>query len=142
MPSSPPRSHRVRERAKLTLQGYFTTARASLQGASVRARGPSSRGAGMIKVTRDQAELGDVPFIEFMVSVDRHNAPSEDQAIICGIYQFRDPVLGYGASKDLSLRAEAALFEAWCFALEKGISAIWIDDHEQQFDFEPWVRAW
>src|SRR4051812_33501576 len=96
----------------------------------------------MIRVTRDKAELGDAPFIEFMVFVDRHNAPSEDQAIICGIYRFHDHDLGNGTSKDLSLRAEAALFEAWCFALKKGISAILIDDPKQEFDFEPWVRAW
>jgi len=73
----------------------------------------------MIRVTRDQAELGDVPFIEFTVLVDRHNALSEDQATVCGAYSFRDHVLGYGASKNLSLRVEEAFREAWCFAVEK-----------------------
>ena len=96
----------------------------------------------MIRVTRDQAELGDVPFIEFTVLVDRHNALSEDQATVCGAYSFRDHVLGYGASKNLSLRVEEAFREAWDFAVRKGISAILIDDLKQEFDFEPWVRAW
>jgi hypothetical protein len=46
MPSSPPRSHRIRERDKLTLQEYFTTGRAPLRGASMRARGPRQRSGG------------------------------------------------------------------------------------------------
>jgi hypothetical protein len=94
----------------------------------------------MIRVTRDQAELGDVPFIEFTVLVDRHNAISEDQETVCGAYSFRDHVLGYGASKNLSLRVEEAFREAWCFAVEKGISAIWIDDPDQRLDVGLWVR--
>ena len=53
---------------------------------------------------------------------------------------FRDYVLGYGASKNLSLRVEEAFREAWCFAVEKGISAIWIDDPDQRLDVGLWVR--
>jgi hypothetical protein len=46
MPSSPPRSHRVRERDKPTVQEYFTTDRAPLRGASMRARAAGKKGDG------------------------------------------------------------------------------------------------
>ena len=68
------------------------------------------------------------------------HSPAE-KASICGFYLFCDKLMGSGSSKHPSLPVAWVFDEAWDFALEKGISAIWINDPEQLFKFEPWVQA-
>jgi hypothetical protein len=86
----------------------------------------------MIRVTRDQAELKDVPFIRFWVWLKPLNS-SNEKASVCGIYSG-------GSNQHPSLPVAWAFEKAWGFAVEKGISAILIDDLKQEFDFEPGVR--
>jgi hypothetical protein len=139
MPSSPPRSHHVRERDKLTLQGYFTTSRAPLR-ARPCGRGDQGSGvAGMIRVTRDKAKLRDDDFV--WVIVERRNASSEAQATVRGACAFHDPEQGYVAS-NLWLPIEEAFRQACDVAKKKGLSAIWIDDPDLRFDFKPWEQVW
>jgi hypothetical protein len=98
----------------------------------MRTRGLSSRVAGMIRVTRDRAELKNVPFIRFWVWLEPPNS-SNEKASVCGVYSG-------GSSQHPSLPVAWAFEKAWGFAVEKGISAILIDDPRRLFEFEPWVR--
>jgi hypothetical protein len=98
---------------------------------------------GMIRVTRDRAKLGDTPFIEFMVFEDRLRFSNADEAPLCGTYAFRDHVLGRGSSQSRfpgGFPVKQAFIEACRDAQSKGFSAILIDDPDQRFDVEPWVR--
>jgi hypothetical protein len=110
----------------------------------MRARDQSSGVAGVIKVSRDQAKLGNASCIEFMVVEDFPNFPNKDEATLCGIYAFRDHVLDhYGSSQSRfpgGRPIKEAFDDACRDAEEKGFSAIWITDLYQQFDVEPWVR--
>jgi hypothetical protein len=147
MPSSPPRSHRVRERDTLTLQEYFTTDRAPLRGASMRARDQSSGVAGMIRVTRDKAKLRGVDYVMFWVWWLEPPIFSNEKASVCGAYW--DPELKSWNSQKRPFGAPAptpavqAFYATYRFAVDKGFPAIWIDDPDRRFgyvDVEPWVR--
>jgi hypothetical protein len=123
MPSSPPRRHRVRERDKLILQGYFTTDRAPLRGASMRARDQSSGVAGMIRVSRDWAKLRDDHSVEFVVRLE-HPIDPNGKARVCWAYW--DPYVGSwnGQNQPLMQAFEAT----YKFASDNRFSAIWIRD--------------
>ena len=139
MQSSPPRSHRVRERDKLTLQGYFTTGRAPLR-ARPCGRGDQGSGvAGMVRVTRDRAELGGDLFVS--VFVERRNASSEAQATVRGFCSYRDPERCCMPSTPW-LPVEEAFRQACLVAKKKDFPAIWIDDPDLRFDFKPWQQVW
>jgi hypothetical protein len=93
----------------------------------------------MIKVTRDKAELGGDRYV--WVLVERRNASSEAQATVRGACAFPDPEQGCVAS-NLWLPVEEAFRQACDIAKKKGFSAIWIDDPDLRFDFEPWEQVW
>jgi hypothetical protein len=133
MLSSPPRSHRIRARDKLTLKGYFTTDRAPLRARPCGRGDQGSEVTGMIKVTRDQAKLRGFPFIRFRTSY-----PSEGQPF--GAYS-----LHYLDKRDDRLRCsslpiEQLFTEACLVAKQNGVSAILIDDPDRRFNVDRWVR--
>jgi hypothetical protein len=103
-------------------------------------RGDQGSGvAGMIKVTRDKAELGGDRHV--WVLVERRNASSEAQATVRGAWAFSDPEQGCVAS-NLWLPVEEAFKQACDIAEKKDFPAIWIDDPDLRFDFKPWEQVW
>ena len=83
-------------------------------------------------ITRDKAELGDVPFITFTV----YRTP-KDNKTICGYHEF-----SYRASEDsvkfakpsFGVPVAQAFEEARRYAEANGIPAIWIDDPDRLFE--------
>jgi hypothetical protein len=92
----------------------------------------------MIRVERDRVELLGDPCVR--VHVEHRNASSEPQATVCGYCAYPDRGLGDRVSKKLPV--EEAFRQACRVAKEKGFSAIWIDDRDLRFDFEPWKKMW
>jgi hypothetical protein len=94
----------------------------------------------MIRVTRDQDELGDVPFTGFYVWTHR---PNKDETIVCGYQVSHEREAGIECFSPLTpiWIPVAQAFENACHdAKTKGVSAIWINDPRRLFDVEPWVR--
>jgi hypothetical protein len=90
----------------------------------------------MLTITRDQAELGDVPFITFTVWMYR---PNEPDATVCGFHTFPMQEAGREISQGqtpLHLPVAQAFEKAHSYAKSKGISAIWISDPNCLFDLE------
>jgi hypothetical protein len=85
----------------------------------------------MIRVTRDRVKLRDVPFIEFRMWEERPIFPNE-KASVCGGHW--DPVLRSWNSQKRPIPAKQAFELTRQFALDKGISDIWIDDPDQKLD--------
>jgi hypothetical protein len=80
----------------------------------------------MIRVSRDKAKLRGVPFIEFMVRLERPIDPN-GKARVYGAYW--DPWVGSWNGQNQPL---VQAFEATHkFALDKHFSAIWINDLNQ-----------
>jgi len=89
----------------------------------------------MLTITRDKAELGSAPFITFTVY-----RTHKDTMTVCGYHQFGHQV----SEKEVMFRQTPfgipvvqAFEEARRYAESKGISAIWIDDSDRLFEFEP-----
>jgi|1185.fasta_scaffold173141_2 hypothetical protein len=86
----------------------------------------------MIRVSRDEAKLGDTPFVRFWVCY-----PSEGKPF--GAYSLHDPEKRSDGIKTSSLPIEQVFEEARWFAKSNSIPGILIDDPKQQFDFKLWV---
>jgi len=88
----------------------------------------------MLKVTRDEAELRGVPYITFMVY-----CPKDDKKTVYGFHVIHRHAEGREVMQGrtpLNLPVVQAFENACRFAQQQGISAIWVDDRDQLFEWE------
>jgi hypothetical protein len=80
----------------------------------------------MLEITRDMADLGDVPFITFIVY-----HPNGDKTTVCGFHLSKPQQAGRDVGSCCTpsrLPVAQAFEEACCFAESQGIPVIWIYD--------------
>jgi hypothetical protein len=98
------------------------------------ARGQGSGVIGMLRITRDKAELEDAPFVTFTVY-----RTSKDNTTVCGRHEFayQSAERRFCFARSLPAIPVGQAFDSACrYAKSKGVSAIWIHDPNRLFEFE------